>query len=395
MAVRRGPGLVLFLVLVALAGSWVGASRLGYLDLWQAKLFPRSIAPVRLSTGDFPAGVAAPVGNIASVPLRPTLIGFTPRGSASALLLATGGATLPDQAPVEPPPTHGLLRTSYALDARAVLYGREVDLGDALAQGAERGGVDMAILGVDRLADWAARLRDASPRTVLLVGRSRGQDALAAVGVEELSGLRGKRIAAHTEGSAWYFSLWLLARAGMTNRDVRWVELPSTLDAGRALREGRADAAVGLREDLELAVRDRQGTMLSTTVDAPHLIASVLVVRGDFAARYPDAVRRVIRGLLDAGASVIRQPEPAARLLGDLAPYLGDPIEAIRAAPPSTLADNLAFFGLSGEAPVTYDELYQSAGALFVKLGRLSVVPRAEDTRDLGALKYVFEARVR
>ena len=71
----------------------------------------------------------------------------------------------------------------------------------------------------------------------------------------------------------------------------------------------------------------------------------------------------------------------------------GDPIEAIRSAPPATLADNRAFFGLSGEAPVTYDELFQSASALFQKLKRAPPAPPAEDTRDLGALKYVSEAR--
>jgi ABC-type nitrate/sulfonate/bicarbonate transport system substrate-binding protein len=150
---------------------------------------------------------------------------------------------------------------------------------------------------------------------------------------------------------------------------------------------------VGLWGDVELAARDRGGVVLATTADAPHLVATVLVVRGEFAARYPDAVRRVIRGLLEAGASVAKDPGPAARLLGEVAPYLGDPVEAIRSAPPATLADNLSFFGLSGEAPVTYDELYQSASALFAKVKRTAAGPPAEDTRDLGALKYVSEAR--
>ncbi|HYH97220.1 ABC transporter substrate-binding protein, partial [Hyalangium sp.] len=190
-----------------------------------------------------------------------------------------------------------------------------------------------------------------------------------------------------------YFALWVVSRMGLRTTDVRWVDLPSTLDAGRALREGRADAVVGLWGDVELAARDRGGAVLATTADAPHLIATVLVTRGDFAARYPDAVRRVLRGLLDAGQSVQKEPGPAARMLGDVAPYLGDPTEAIRSAPPATLADNRAFFGLSGEAPVTYDELFQSASALFQKLKRGAVAPPAEDTRDLGALKYVSEAR--
>jgi ABC-type nitrate/sulfonate/bicarbonate transport system substrate-binding protein len=227
------------------------------------------------------------------------------------------------------------------------------------------------------------------------VGRSRGQEALAAIGAQAVADLRGKRIGVHPESSPWYFTLWTLSRAGVPLREVTWIDLPSTLDAGRALREGRADAVAGLYGDVDLAARDRGGKVLATTADAPHLVASVLVVRGEFAARYPDAVRRIIRGLLDAAAVVNREPFDAARLLGETAPYLGDPTDAIKSAPPATLPDNLAFFGLSGEAPVTYDELFESAAALFVKMGRLRKAARAEDTRDLGALKYVAEARGR
>jgi ABC-type nitrate/sulfonate/bicarbonate transport system substrate-binding protein len=393
MKLHRGPGLFLFLALCLGGASYTLASRLGYLDRLQERFFPAAKEAIRLSPGDFPAGVAAPVADVASVPLRPVLIGFTPRGSAAALLLATGGATTLDTPGAPPGAAQGVLKTAYALDARAVLFARDEELRQALAIGAENGGVDMAAVSVDRLAAWGPLLRDAAPRTVMLLGRSRGQEALAAVGVPDLASLRGKRLGVYPGGASHYFSLWVLSRMGLRTTDVKWVELPSTLDAGRALREGRADAVVGLWGDVELAAKDRGGAVLATTADAPHLIATVLVTRGEFAARYPDAVRRVLRGLLDAGQSVQKDPAPAARLLGNVAPYLGDPIEAIRSAPPATLADNRAFFGLSGEAPVTYDELFQSASALFQKLKRGAPAPPAEDTRDLGALKYVSEAR--
>ncbi|MBU8899308.1 hypothetical protein DRW03_04725 [Corallococcus sp. H22C18031201] len=393
MKLHRGPGLFLFLSLCVLGAAYALASRAGYLDRLQARFFPSVRETVRLSPGDFPAGVAAPVADVASVPLRPVLVGFTPRGSAAALLVATGGATTLDSPAPPSGAAQGVLKTAYALDARAVLFAREEELRQAFAIGAENGGVDMATLSVDRLASWAPLLRDAAPRTVLLVGRSRGQEAMAAVGVADLASLRGKRVGVYPFSSSHYFALWVLSRVGLRTADVRWVDLPSTLDAGRALREGRADAVVGLWGDVELAARDRGGAVLATTADAPHLVATVLVTRGDFAARYPDAVRRVLRGLLDAGQGVLKDPSAGARMLGEVAPYLGDPIEAIRSAPPATLADNRAFFGLSGEAPVTYDELFQSAASLFQKLKRGPAAPPAEDTRDLGALKYVSEAR--
>lgn len=392
MAIQRGPGLYVFVAVCVLTAGYFAASRLGYVTKLQARFFPAR--QVKLSAGDFPAGAAAPLGDIASIPLRPTRIGFSPRGSSASLLLATGGA-IPPEGGGEDKLTGGILKSAYALDTRAIVYAREEDLRKALAFGGDNGGVDMAAISVDCFARWVVSLRDAAPRALLLLGRSRGQEALAALGIQELSELKGKRVAVYMHGPALYFTLWSLVRARLSANDVHWVELGSSLDAGRALREGRADAAAGLVGDVEPAARDRNGKVLATTADAPHLVATVLVARGDFAARYPDAVRRILRGLLDAAAAVSKDPTPAARLLGEVAPYLGDPTQALRDAPPAVLEDNLTFFGLSGEAPVTYDELYRSAGALFVKMGRTGPPPSVEETRDLGALQYVSQARGR
>ena len=211
--------------------------------------------------------------------------------------------------------------------------------------------------------------------------------------MERLTDLRAKRLGAYFQGSSYYFALWALSRGGLSLLDVKWVSLNSSLEAGAALREGRADAVTGLTGDVELAARDRGGKVLVTSADAPHLIATVLVTRGEFAARYPDAIRRMIRAILDGASSVARDPSEGARLLGEIAPYLGDPLEAIQSEPPATLRDNLAFFGLAGEAPVTYDELLQSSGALLLKIGRIKSIPAPEDTRDVGALRYVSEMR--
>ncbi|HET6984233.1 MAG TPA: ABC transporter substrate-binding protein, partial [Myxococcaceae bacterium] len=373
---------------LVLAGGWLAASWVGLLDRASRRLFPQLEKTGTLSPGDFPAGVTAPGGDIASVPLRPTLVGFTPRGSAASLLLATGGVSVEGQGR----PT-GLLRTGYSLDARAVVFARPADLRKALQDGAERGGVDLAALTVDRVASWIVPLRDAAPRVVLLLARSQGADAVGAVGVSSLAELKGHRLAVATAGPGQYFALWLLMRAGLGMRDVRWVDLPSALDAGLALREGRADAIVGLRGDVEAATADRGGKVLATTADAPHLIATVLVVRGEFAARYPDGVRRIIRGLLDAAGATAKDPMPAARLLGEVAPSLGDPREAVHGEPPATLRENLAFFGIAGQAPVTYDELFQSAAALESRIARSPPPPAAEDTRDVTVLRSLGEGR--
>ncbi len=366
---------LLVLSLAVLAVASVAASRLGYVDRARDRLYGR--AP-RLSPGDFPAGVMAPIDDVVRIPTRALIIGVVPRGSTSALLWAAGDAE-----------RVGLFRAGYAIDVKVQRFEREEELRKALIRGGENGGVDLAAMSVSSVAMSASLLHDASPRVVMLLGRSRGQEVVVGKGITTLQGLAGKRIGVEDRGSAWYLLLWSLSRVGLSLRDVKVVPLDGAFAAGAALKTGEVDAVAGLLGDVDPVAREVGAQQLTSTADAPHLLATVLVTRGDFAARYPDAIRRVIRGVLDANGQVLKESSEAARVLGMLAPQLGDPMEAIGAAPPATLKENLAFFGIADEAPVTYAELFKSATELNQKLFGAPPAPEPEDTADLGALKYV------
>ena len=172
MAWRRKGGLYLFLALVLLVSGWAVASATGWLERIQAKVFPSLRLRATLSAGDFPAGVTAPGDEVASIPLRPTVVGFVPRGSDAALLLATGG-TGPDARP-------GLLKSAYAIDARAVPFLKEEELRAALAEGGERGrrglggGDGGAPGGVGTLAEGRGPPGGDASRTEPGGGRARG-----------------------------------------------------------------------------------------------------------------------------------------------------------------------------------------------------------------------------
>ncbi|GMU62979.1 MAG: hypothetical protein AMXMBFR34_47420 [Myxococcaceae bacterium] len=372
--------LLLTSLFVALAAGSVVASRLGFVERLRDRLQGR--AP-RLAAGDFPAGVMAPVDDVVKVPTRPVLLGLVPRGSVAPVLLAAGDA---DRV--------GLFRASYAIDVKVIVFEREEELRKALVKGGENGGVDVAALPVSSLAMSASLLRDAAPRVVMLLGRSRGHEVIGArAGLGTFNELAGKKVGVEERALPWYVLLWALSRAGLSLRDVQLVPLESSFEAGAALEAKRVDAVAGFAGDVGPAVKEVSGSVIATTADAPHLVATVLVARGDFAARYPDGIRRLLRGVLDANAAVTKDLTEAARVLGTVAPQLGDPTEAIRAAPPASLKDNLAFFGLADEAPVTFSELFDSAAALNRKLFGAPPAPTAEDTADLGALKYVAAAR--
>lgn len=371
---KIGRWLLVSFLLVLAAGSVV-ASRRGLVDRARDRLWGR--AP-RLSPGDFPAGVMAPIDDVVRIPTRAMVIGLVPRGSSSALLWAAGDSE-----------RVGLFRAGYAIDVKVQRFERQEELRKALVRGGENGGVDLAAFSVSSVAMSASLLHDASPRVVMLLGRSRGQEVVVGKGLGALQELAGKRVGVEERGSAWYLLLWSLSRVGLSLRDVKVVPLHGAYSAGAALKTGEVDAVAGLLGDVEPAAREVGAHQLASTADAPHLMATVLVTRGDFAARYPDAIRRVIRGVLDANAQVLKDRSEAARVLGALAPQLGDPMEAIGAAPPATLKENLAFFGIADEAPVTYAELFKSAAELNQKLFGAPPAPEPEDTADLGALKYV------
>jgi len=360
---------------VSLAAGAVAASRLGYVERLRDRLYGH---PPRLSAGDFPAGVMAPIDDVVMIPSRAMVVGLVPRGSAAPVLWAAGDAE-----------RVGLFRAGYALEVKVTCFEREEELRKALIRGGENGGVDLAVLPVSSVAMSASLLRDAAPRVVMLLGRSRGQEVLVAKGLTRVQELSGKRIGVEDRSAAWYLLLWSLSRAGLSLRDVTLVPLDTAFSAGAALRAGKVDAVAGFVGDVDPVGNELGAYRLASTADAPHLLATVLVARGDFAARYPDAIRRFLRGALDASAQVSKDRTDAARVLGALAPQLGDPMEAIGAAPPATLAENLAFFGISDEAPVTYVELFNSAASLNQKLFGAPPAPTAEDTADLGALKYV------
>ncbi len=376
----RLRGFVFLLLAIGLAAASVYASRAGWVERARNKIWGR--AP-RLSAGDFPAGVSAPVDVVASVPTRPTLVGVVPRGAVAPLLWAAG-----DDERV------GLFRAAYALDVQVRRYPKEDDLKRALIKGGEAGGVDVAVLPASSLAMSSLALRDAAPRAVMLLARSRGLDVLgAAPGIKSPVELAGKRIGTEPKSASHYFALWVLSRAGLTLRDVTLVPLDSTARAGEALRRGEVDAAAGTLGDVGPAVKEKGGTLVSTTADAPHLVAWVLAARGEFLARYPDAMRRLVRGALDANAQALKDSGPAVLALGSVAPELGDPNDVLAAEPPAQLKDNLAFFGLAGEAPVTYQELYQSAVALQAKVLGQSPPTDVDDTADPSVLKYVSAAK--
>ena|GEM_PF-1079688 len=333
-----------------------------------------------VEAADFPAGVTSPAHERNAFVLRPTYIGTTLRGSTAPLLWAAGGGAEEGE--------EGLWSQSFAVDVRIRIFQNGMELSEALAKGGDNGGVDMAVLSMSTLLLQASDLKPASPRVLMLMGWSRGQDALAATqGLHHPTQLRNKRVAVEMWGPGHHLLLWTLSRAGLRLNEVELIPLDSALEAAKSLEEGMADAAAGFYAELLPWALQNRGELLESTADVPHLVASVLVARGGFVARYPEVAVRILRGVFEMEQNMTRYRKRILKSFRQKYPGLQKPEQWLQEEPLASMEENLAFFGLWGHAAVGYAELYQSTVALASKLYERPPAPRMEESLELAPLK--------
>ena len=362
-----------FLFALALAVALL--SYFGAVEQLQAHLWKQQ-GPL-VEAADFPAGVASPAYERNALVLRPTYIGTTLRGSTAPLLWAAGEEG-----------EEGLWSQSFAVDVRIRVFQNSMELSEALAKGGDSGGVDMAVLSVPTLLLGAPELKPANPRVLMLMGWSRGQDALVSTqGLHHPAQLRNKRIAVEMWSPGHHLLLWTLSRAGLRLSEVEVLPLDSSLEAATFLEKGAADAAVGLYGELLPWALQNKGEFLESTAEVPHLVASVLVARGNFVARYPEVVVRVLRGVFELEQNMGRYRRRIHQNFRRKYPELLKPEQLLEEEPLASMEENLAFFGLQGHVAVGYAELYQSTGALASKLYERPPAPGIEESLELTPLK--------
>lgn len=148
-------------------------------------------------------------------------------------------------------------------------------------------------------------------QAVLGLDDSKGGDGIVAKeSIKTIKDLRGKRVA-FNEGSVSHFFLSVLLRQnGMTEKDLRAVNMRQD-DAGAAFLGGKVDAAVTWEPWLSRAKRAPGAHILIDSSATPGLIVDVLVIRRDVLKAHPGAVRGVVRGWYRAVAYWTQHPDDA------------------------------------------------------------------------------------
>lgn len=177
--------------------------------------------------------------------------------------------------------------------------------------------VEVAALTLDEVLLLRHDGHDA--RVILILDYSEGADAIVArPEIDDLAGLRGKRIGVESTAATAYLLARGLEFAGLSVDDVEIVKLNAGMQE-QAYREGRIDA-VATFEPLRTHLVNMGARELFNSTQIPGEIVDVLVTRGEIIDQREDDLVTLIDGWFRAIRHAEQRPDEAARML---APRLG------------------------------------------------------------------------
>lgn len=151
--------------------------------------------------------------------------------------------------------------------------------------------------------------------------------ARPAAGINSIADLKGKKISV-SRGTINELALSrVLAKGGLTDKDVTIFDLQSA-DQVSAITSGDVDAVLGGSNLLTLADKGLVKTVHSTKGSpAPGSLFGSFVVTEDFAAKYPETTRRVVRAFVKAAHFASLEENRAALI--DIWALTGVPKDAV------------------------------------------------------------------
>lgn len=187
------------------------------------------------------------------------------------------------------------------------------------------GELEVALLTLDEL--MAARAGGVDLRAILVLDTSSGADQVLARPGIQLSGLRGKKIAAENNSVGALMLASLLEATGLSVEQI--VKVPIT--QARALeyyRKGLADAVV-TAEPWAGQIKALGGQAIFDSSSVPERIVDVVAVRSDKLDSHAESLQHLVDMQFVALDYFLKQPEQAAPLL---APRLQIKAEEVRGA---------------------------------------------------------------
>ncbi|HEY1361989.1 MAG TPA: ABC transporter substrate-binding protein [Xanthobacteraceae bacterium] len=268
----------------------------------------------RIALAGLLLGAAAPVG-LAQVPTVRLTLDFAIQGQQSPFVLAAEGGY-------------------FARAGVNVQIDRGYGSADAITKVAG-GAYDMAFADLGALIQFDARqagaqvvsvfqVYDAAPMVILSLRKS----SIAAPG-----DLAGKRVASPPAASSRVMFPLFAAANGLDPASIHWIDVTPQLRE-TLLVQGQADATTALITDLagleRLGIRESDLNIMRFSDFGVALYGHCILTTPDFAARNPEAVRRVVKGFAEALKAAIADPNLSIAAIKKRDPLVDEKVERNR-----------------------------------------------------------------
>lgn len=236
--------------------------------------------------------------------------------------------------------------------------------------------VDLLWTTIDAFTTEAVGLAEYEPQVIFQADWSRGGDAIVVIrGINEVSDLKGKKVAFAEMTPSHTFLLWMLDAGGLTIDDIETVKVASAIDAADLFKKGQVDAAVVWSPDDGDCVAKIAGSkVLQSTKDASNIIADVFIVKKAYFEENKESLKKLYEGWM-IGASEINSLEEAktkaAKILVEGLGIAEDLcLQAINNVRLCTNGDNLNFYGLNTDYKgITGEEIYNKMDVKYQDAG--------------------------
>jgi NitT/TauT family transport system substrate-binding protein len=153
--------------------------------------------------------------------------------------------------------------------------------------------------------------------TVLMLDNSNGADGLVSNGsVTKIADLKGKSIATEYGTIEHFFLLTALKSAGLTEKDINFVNL-SIADSAPAFLSDKVDAASLWEPSLSMTLKKEGSNLLISSADTPGLIPDVLIVDGDMKANGREDIIKIVNTYYDIMEFYVANEEKAIQDMAD------------------------------------------------------------------------------
>jgi NitT/TauT family transport system substrate-binding protein len=179
------------------------------------------------------------------------------------------------------------------------------------------GDVQCAATTVETWIVWNAN--GVATTQIFQLDKSYGADGMVVKpGIDKISDLKGKTVAASAPGTAPYFTLaWMLKKNGLTPKDVKVVNLEPQA-AANAMIAGTSglDAAMTYEPYLgAVRAKPEAGKIIATTLDYP-MVMDTFGCTPKFLADNPKAAKALADSYFDAVDMIRKDPKKSFQIMG-------------------------------------------------------------------------------